>query len=375
MNKKRIILFGIGNNGKSIMDAYRVYDEDFEVAAIADNRSERADYAGIKVISPEQIGDYEYDEVWISSIYYKEIRQQLVDQLQISPSCIRYVEYPMPFLEKTIRSRYEEEIAGRRKCPSGEMQQVIDYISDNGVRMYCYPFYDEYMNQDVAVYYDEEYKLYYGMCFGRRMYLSRKYDTQRKAELYFQYACMEQDERSPHRYVTAHFCVQKGEVGIDIGAAEGIFALQVIDDVEHIYLIEADADWCEALEATFCNDRGKVTIIQGYVSDTDQGEGLTLDMAFKDKRIDFIKMDIEGAEEKALHGARQLIERCAPKLAVCTYHRAEDEKVIRAWLESEGFYTVKNSPGYVICQGEWELEHLEDVDFRRALLWTERERK
>jgi len=372
MDKKRIILFGIGNNGKSIMDAYRVYDADFEVAAIADNRSERADYAGVKVISPEQIGDYEYDEVWISSIYYKEIRKQLVDQLQISPSCIRYMEYPMPFLEKTIRSRYEEEIAGRRKCSSGEMQQVIDYVSDNGVRMYCYPFYDEYMNQDVAVYYDEGYKLYYGMCFGRRMYLSRKYDTQQKAELYFQYACMEQDKRSPHCYLTEQFRVEKGDIGIDIGAAEGIFALQVIDDVEHIYLIEADADWCEALEATFCNDRDKITIIQGYVSDTDRGEDLTLDKAFKDKRIDFIKMDIEGAEEKALHGARRLIKRCMPKMAVCTYHRAEDEQVIRAWLEAEGPYMVRNSPGYVICQGEWELEHPEDVDLRRALLWAER---
>lgn len=375
MDQKKIILFGIGNNGRNIMNAYKKYDADFKVTAIADNLSNLSDYAGIKVISPEQIKDYEYEEIWISSIYYKEIRKQLVEQMQIPSACIRYVEYPIPFLEKALFIRYREEMAGRKKCGTEELQQVTDYISDKGVRMYCYPFYDEYMDRDLPICYDEERRLYYGMWFGRKMYLSRKYDTPRKAELYFQYACMEQDERSPHRYLTEYFQIEKGDVGIDVGAAEGIFALQVIDKVEHIYLIEADTDWCEALEATFANDRDKVTVIQGYVSDTDQNENLSLDMIFLDKKIDFIKMDIEGAEEKALQGARRLIERCVPKMAVCTYHKREDEKVIRAWLETSAPYVVNHSPGYVICQGEWELEHLEDVDFRRALLWAERDSK
>lgn len=251
MNKKKIILFGIGYNGRSIMDAYGKYETDFEVAAIADNRAELTEYAGIRVISPDQIRFFTYDEIWISSIYYREIREQLIGQMQIPPSRIRYVEHPIPFLEKAFYARYREELTGRRKCGSEELQQVMDFAADKGVRMYCYPFYDEYMEQDVPVCYDRDRGLYFGMCFGRRMYLARKYDTPRKAELYFQYACMEQDEQSPHRYITERFSVEKGEVGIDIGAAEGIFALQVIDSVEHIYLIEADADWCEALKATF----------------------------------------------------------------------------------------------------------------------------
>lgn len=355
------------------MDAYVKYDAYFRVAAIADNQSELSEYAGVRVIAPDQIGDYEYDEIWISSIYHKEIRKQLVEQMQIPPSCIRHVEYPIPFLEKAFFERYREELADRRKCGSKELREVVDFVSGNGVRMYCYPFYDEYMEQDALVSYDGDRGLYYGMCFGRRMYLARKYDTPRKAGLYFQYACMEQDARSPHRYITEHFPIGKGEVGIDIGAAEGIFALQVIDDVGHIYLIEAEADWCEALEATFCKDRDKVTIIQGYVSDTDQNGNLSLDTLFEGQKIDFIKMDIEGAERKALQGARRLVEKCMPKMAVCTYHNAEDERVIRAWLEAAGSYAVTSSPGYVVCQGEWELEHLEGVGFRRALLWAEKE--
>jgi FkbM family methyltransferase len=40
-------------------------------------------------------------------------------------------------------------------------------------------------------------------------------------------------------------------------------------------------------------------------------------------RVDFIKLDIEGAEPEALRGARAVIARDRPQLAVCIYHRKE----------------------------------------------------
>lgn len=41
-------------------------------------------------------------------------------------------------------------------------------------------------------------------------------------------------------------------------------------------------------------------------------------------RVDYIKMDIEGAEQDAILGARALILRDAPKLAISVYHRGDD---------------------------------------------------
>jgi len=42
------------------------------------------------------------------------------------------------------------------------------------------------------------------------------------------------------------------------------------------------------------------------------------------ERVDYIKMDIEGAEQRALLGARETIRKFHPRLSLSTYHRPDD---------------------------------------------------
>jgi FkbM family methyltransferase len=49
----------------------------------------------------------------------------------------------------------------------------------------------------------------------------------------------------------------------------------------------------------------------------------TIDNLIKEK-VDFIKLDIEGAEQDTIEGAKQTILNHHPILAICIYHKAED---------------------------------------------------
>lgn len=61
------------------------------------------------------------------------------------------------------------------------------------------------------------------------------------------------------------------------------------------------------------NDNGKVVI-----------KIKPLDKVLNDRRVTFIKYDIEGSEYEALLGTKNIIERYRPKLAMCVYHLTAD---------------------------------------------------
>lgn len=52
------------------------------------------------------------------------------------------------------------------------------------------------------------------------------------------------------------------------------------------------------------------------------------------KGVTLIKMDIEGAELRALKGAKDVIMKNRPKLAICVYHRKEHIIEIYQWIKS-----------------------------------------
>lgn len=62
-------------------------------------------------------------------------------------------------------------------------------------------------------------------------------------------------------------------------------------------------------------------------------EAKPLDLVIDDA-VTFIKMDVEGAELKALAGAKNLIQTYRPKLAICIYHKYDDLWEIPFYIKS-----------------------------------------
>lgn len=80
----------------------------------------------------------------------------------------------------------------------------------------------------------------------------------------------------------------------------------------------------------------------------------SLDNILHNKKVTFIKMDIEGSEMKALHGAQELIKSQKPKLAICIYHSIDDFLSIPSYIK-------KLNPEYRIIIRHHSMDESETV--------------
>jgi FkbM family methyltransferase len=134
---------------------------------------------------------------------------------------------------------------------------------------------------------------------------------------------------------------------IDGGAYNGdtYLDLSSIRNISKAFLFEPDlANYC-SLAQNLINSKNKILLlplaihdeysISSFSAKSNEGSSLltegdqyiatvALDDFFKNEPINFIKLDIEGAETSALLGAAQIIKKMIPILAVSLYHKPTD---------------------------------------------------
>jgi FkbM family methyltransferase len=171
----------------------------------------------------------------------------------------------------------------------------------------------------------------------------------------------EQMDQKVYDHAIAH--VQRGDIVLDCGAHIGYFTRVALRaGARMVIAIEPEPANIVALRRNFdtelrsgavklvskgvWNERGKLplrlsdssndshSLVPGHGGKKEQEvELVTIDDLSRElrlARVDFVKMDIEGAETKALEGARQTLRQWRPRLAISSYHLQGDPANIAA---------------------------------------------
>lgn len=143
-----------------------------------------------------------------------------------------------------------------------------------------------------------------------------------------------------------------------------------------IYSFEPDPDKAKIIESNLWKWQGKVHLYKRGLYDREtelsfiEGDNLysgkivtdgtekavsiktiALDSVVKEQ-VTFLKLDIEGAELAALEGARKIITRDKPRLAICIYHKLEDLwEIPRLILQMVPEYKIRIRHCGVRCRG------------------------
>lgn len=168
--------------------------------------------------------------------------------------------------------------------------------------------------------------------------------------------------------------VQAGDVVIDCGADIGMYTRLALKlGASLVISVEPAPEKKPCLENNFKQEiaEGRVRIYPKGVWDKEEvlplygvGSGQsvvshkgqqrsTIQLTTIDKmvyelrleRVDFIKMDIEGAEVKALEGARQTILRFKPAMSISAEHSVAEAKEVTSEIKSiDPTYVIENGP-------------------------------
>jgi len=155
--------------------------------------------------------------------------------------------------------------------------------------------------------------------------------------------------------------IRPGDVVLDAGANIGVFTRKALwAGAARVIAIEPGPENLECLRRNFAAEiaDGRVTLYPKGVWDKDDVLKFSIDPTDSARdtfvrtidhpqfiripvttvdnivtelrlpKVDFIKMDIEGAEQKAVVGAKNTIARFRPRMALCIYHVKGDEVMV-----------------------------------------------
>ena len=173
--------------------------------------------------------------------------------------------------------------------------------------------------------------------------------------------------------------LKAGDVVVDGGAFIGSFAVvaaKLVGPGGRVVAFEPDSVSRERLCSNLeLNGLGNVTVVGKALWDTDErlrfsdshyagaaivtgGGGVEVEAVSLDAElarldiptVDFIKMDVEGAELRAVEGCQRLMATCRPAFAIASYHLLDGQETchpLEAWFAAHDYVAHTGSPTHL----------------------------
>lgn len=357
---EKIILYGTGKKAEHLLELLDKLKQ-FEIIEVWDNdeRKHGKHFSCFTVKKPQKQDAF---AVLVASTYYSQIKANLVSEYQMDEKFIKPWNYCFHYYKEQILDRY-------RNSEEAEIQSVLRFLETEELDVMNGAFRKEYETIPVPIELDEEKGLFYTYWHGKKMYLASKFPTKRAAENYVRGLMLEQDKESPHYYGNFPYGSEKKGVVVDVGAAEGFWALDALEYASKVVILEGEPEWLEALRYTFGPYQDKVKIIPEFLVEKGGKEGVTmLQLCEEIGTVACMKMDIEGAESEILQSESELLQSNAiESFLVCTYHKSGDARKIKELLENVG-YKTEFSQGYMFFPYGREIE----AQLRKGLIRAEK---
>lgn len=309
-------------------------------------------------------------------------------------------------LQESVKAlNYELSLLRYKDSDDEDIRLAYEYLKKRPHSVALFPYEKLRDMPPVEVHTDKDSKMCYVMHNGRPLYFP-KGENEKFVRWLYRYAIEDDDnmgngyrQRSPHAYQSERYHIEEGDVLIDagggrclsvddviddvmeqvekaifrhardgerdavfdVGSARGLLALDVIDKVSKVYMVEPAPRWWKPIEATFAPYQDKVELVKGLLSGKKKKEEEKDKKKKSEKRIGlvdllekcgqqrvFVMMDIEGKELEVLKDAQDYLKSAKNPitLAVCAYHRTTDYDDLMRFFESIGYHT-ETQPGYI----------------------------
>lgn len=312
---RKLILFGVCDMGMKIIRDCKKYQSAWEVKCFIDNNTKKWEttFEGLPVYSPDYLKELDSDQyvVLITSMHITE----MAEQLEALGTKFYYSSF---WIDQENRDFYvqkemnEEQLESIRELlvdqRSKDILDKVRYKRKNGLLDYSDVYSaTEYFIDEFFSHTSEEVFVDGGGYTGDTI---EEFDRWTKGEFKRIYSYEPDKNKAAqlkeilYRFGDKVRFFEKG-----LYSAEGELNFKENQDFysSRITMDDADASYC----IPCCS----------------------IDETVEEK-VTFIKMDIEGAELQALEGAKKIILRDKPKLAICIYHNPNDLWEIPIWIHN-----------------------------------------